>query len=300
MTPFAHFAGDRLPYDVAGRLMGAVYGARWVQRRYLKFHAAAMEPLLKVADAGVDRRRALQLLMLGMRLDKARLKAVGEGTAQEVARWFPESGFEKMELLLKQGRRVIALSSHVGAARILPLWLARRGVRVHSLEGRNSPADHGVTVPENLVISTLQRSFLARVVFAAKKALEAGWVVHLTGDGGRGTSGIKVPFLGREKQFMAGFAELALATDAVVVPVLAPHDETGGARLSFLDPLDTGTPDQRNDQRIGNMVREYAALLEKFWKSDPGNVRHGQLDQFAKLPLIETGPSYSFDELVAL
>src|SRR5437870_11841779 len=159
------------------------------------------------------------------------------------------------------------------------------GIEVVSLESVNRFDMFGVKRPDSVQVIPLRNSFLARVVVQAEKALKRGKVVHLAADGPKGESGFILTFLGRQRHFAAGFAELAVKTGAVVVPVFAPFDEHGRVNIQILEALDGGSESMAHSERVELLVRQYARLLEQRWSQDPGNVHQRTRDKFLRLPV---------------
>ena len=85
--------------------------------------------------------------------------------------------------------------------------------------------------------------------------------------------------------FAAGFAELAVRTGAVALPVFASFDEEGRVDIEFLEPLDSGIESMVHSEQIETLVRQYARLLELRWSQDPGNVRQRIAGKFLTLPV---------------
>ena len=87
------------------------------------------------------------------------------------------------------------------------------------------------------------------------------------------TGVLLLPFLQRLRPFRTSFAELALLTGAVVLPVSAILDRQGIPEITFYPSFDVGDEAQPKSERIEQMVKQYAGFLETEWVKTPGNIR---------------------------
>jgi KDO2-lipid IV(A) lauroyltransferase len=214
-----------------------------------------------------------------------RVVAAGLGPWEALREWFTIAGLDKVEQALKSGRGVILANIHFGAARQVVGVLAHLGFAVLSLEADNLHEAWGTKHPRGLSIVPLKNTFHARAVYEAQKVLQQGGLLHLATDGYSGQHGIDLGFLGRKRFVATTFAELALTTGATVLPVVAPIDEEGRARIEFLDPLDCGNESMDRNQRIEQMARNCLALVAARWSTDIGNVMSVSLKKYLNLPV---------------
>jgi hypothetical protein len=118
--------------------------------------------------------------------------------------------------------------------------------------------------------------------------LRHGGIVLITGDGYQGKLPFFLPFCGRQRRFGVGFAELAARTGAKIIPIAYAVKPEGGIAVDFLDPLEAqGVVHQ--EEIVDSLVRQYVALLEHRWMSDPGSVSLYQLEWFLD-PVLSTQP----------
>ena len=110
----------------------------------------------------------------------------------------------------------------------------------------------------------------------------------IAADGYMGSSSdIVLPFLGHERPFKTGFAELALRAHADVIPMTASLGAGGEVCIHLGQPLTPRGADHR--EQVESLVRQYVASLENHWREDPGSVAWGHLARFLELPLLEEG-----------
>jgi lauroyl/myristoyl acyltransferase len=264
-----------VPYRVGVWTMWQMSRSWLLQRTLFRRHMQRLEPILALASQPIDHKSAVRRHFLGKGskwLYRLRLSMAGRADWQSLREWVRVTDLDKLERARATGRGVILVNSHFGGGRFVSLVLARMGMELLSLERVNSFEKLGVKLPDNLQVIRLSHSFLARAVFQAEKALKQGKVVHLAADGNQGQSGVVVTFHGRQRRFTAGFAELAVNTGAVVLPVFAPFDEEGRVNIEFLEPLDNGSESMGHSERVESLVKQYVRLLEQRWSEDPGNV----------------------------
>ena len=87
---------------------------------------------------------------------------------------------------------------------------------------------------------------------AGRQALERGGIVLIAADGQMGSRLQQLPFHGRRRPFGIGFAELAAATGALVVPVFTRLNPSGKVDIQFGGPLGA----RRSRSQPGRIRRE--------------------------------------------
>lgn len=278
-----------VPYRVGVWIIRQMSRSWLLQRTLFRRPVQRLERFVDVVAQPLDQNHAVQRHLTGKAFKWLyiwRLTMAGRADWSSLRQWFPITGLEQLERACAIGRGVILVNSHFGGGRFVPLVLARRmELELISLEAANKFERLGVKLPDSVRVIPLRDSFLARVVLQAEKALKQGKVVHLAADGRRGNSGFVLPFHGRHQHFAAGFAELAVNTGAVVLPVFAPFDEEGRVNIELLEPLDGGSESMARSERVESLVRQYARLLELRWSQDPGNVRQRIAGKFLTLPV---------------
>ena len=197
--------------------------------------------------------------------------------------WVKIEGLEFLEQADKNNKGKIIINSHYGFQRCIPFLMAQLGYKTHSLEAGNIFSAVGVTYP-NLTIREIggKDVFLAKEAFIAKKVLDKGNVVCLCPDGYFGSSGEPRNFLGRSRRFATGFADLAAATEASVIPVTATVDTHGHCLIRFFPPLPT--IDQKDSNSIEILTSHYVRFLEDIYTHDPSNIGANHIKRFLKLP----------------
>lgn len=277
-----------LPYEVTAPVLGRV-GALWPRRAAecvtLRTLAAPGVAGRTLSEHGVVRRH-----LLTRWLGSARLQLLSRGAwPRQDSRWFSARGVEHVTGALAAGRRVLVANSHYGAAQCVPLMLARLGLRLHSVECCDPFRALGLERPPTLSVISTADHFLARVAVEARRALLEQGLICIAADGYVTQRGLTLPFHGRARTFAAGFAELALDADAVVVPASAPIDDRGRVALTIAPPLVEPDRSAPRAERRRALIEQYATWLAERWSADPGNVIN--LRTFMALPAWPASPS---------
>jgi amino acid adenylation domain-containing protein len=100
-------------------------------------------------------------------------------------------------------------------------------------------------------------------IYRAYKALHRGEMVIIAGDGGKGKDGVTVPFLGGQRLFRQGGAELAVQTGAPLVPVFCMIAADGRITIEVDTPIAAGNGSVR--AQVETMTRTYAELVTARW-----------------------------------
>jgi hypothetical protein len=85
------------------------------------------------------------------------------------------------------------------------------------------------------------------------------------------------------RHFTASFAELAVATNAAVIPIIARMDVGGRICIEFSPPLEPEV-EKTARKRAESLIIQYARFLEGKWSYDPASVRMPYLIHFLSLP----------------
>jgi lauroyl/myristoyl acyltransferase len=216
-----------------------------------------------------------------------RLASLANCDDEEFARWVKLSGYEHFQEPRDVGRPVILCHSHYGAGKSMLLALIRKGHVIHSVDREDVFSFYNIQARGKMVSINLgarEQSFYLKQVFRSRNVLMDGGVLHIAADGLRGTSFMELPFLNRLRRFPTSLAELALATNAVIVPVLAVVNDDGGVLVEFLPALKMPAPETARTEGVAFIVSQYRDLLESRWLSDPGSVHKGEFAIWAKLP----------------
>ena len=221
-----------------------------------------------------------------------RVSALKRLPPRRLDRWVHVAGTESFHQARRAGNGVILVHGHFPLLRVIGPVLGRLGVDdAAAVVGMaayfsdhfrwDRPPSGGPGGPVS------SRGVLIGQLYLGKRTLERGGIVHIVPDA-YGKTGAPVPFFGRRRRFMTGFAELAAGTRAAVIPVSVRGDPSGRVRVQFHDPLHVGGHGRRSPaSRIGSLVGQYARFLVEAWQRDPGNISWRQVERFFELPVID-------------
>jgi lauroyl/myristoyl acyltransferase len=205
----------------------------------------------------------------------------------EEARQFEVRGFEHFEAERAGKKPVIFAGSHFGVNRLFPLWLARRGVEVLSLEQQDQLELMGVKKPVTLHAVVLSSSFKAQATILALRQLQSGGICQLTGDKQRTAEDKRChvrTFHGLAKRDPLGMANLSLMGGAAILPYFCTIQDRGRVTIEIKPPLRPPAPPAPNgsaerEAQILDLTDRFAAVLEAEIDRTPGNQRWLDLEQ---------------------
>lgn len=197
---------------------------------------------------------------------------------------------ENIELLeLNRGKRGVVLCyGHFGVAKLANVVIARSGFDVVSLDRLDvfTQRDHVEGIGKITSLELGKRkggSFHLKQLFQCKKALENNSILLITADGFRGSSGVEHDFLGKRRSFRRGFAELAVATDSLVIPIFGVLSEDGTIVLSLTEPMEPNDMGVDKEDRVNALCDEFIRRLEERWQESPESVHKNDLNIFARM-----------------
>lgn len=136
--------------------------------------------------------------------------------------------------------------------------------------------------------ATITDMLLTRQVSYAQEILCHGGIAQIAADGihGKGAA-LTYDFHGRRRPFLTGFAELALATGAQVIPLLHSRTSAGEILQELGTPLDPGDESMPHTERVERLVSQYVALLSQMWRERPWMVPWYQMERHLAYPSIQ-------------
>lgn len=250
-------------------------------------HSKRLRSLMNEQGIELDENALFSRYLVNNWFSNWRLLALSRCTDQEFKRWVSLSGYEAFKQLREQGRPVLLCNSHYGSGKVILLALMRLGHTIYSLDRKDVFSHSNIRAHGNLISINLgerESNFMLKQVFRARKVLADGGVLHIAGDGMRGLSGRAIPFLGRQRRFPASVAELALATNAVVVPTFGMIETDGHVKLELLSPIEMPSVHLSHDERIMSIIEQYRDLLQERWTTCPGSIHKSELKIYYSLP----------------
>jgi lauroyl/myristoyl acyltransferase len=212
---------------------------------------------------------------------------LAKGPPELVARLTRVIGWEHFDRCRRDGKGLILVPVHTQFARLFLLYLRHRG---H--DGLEVGITHDKLEAQGLRTAVAKQFELARQMHAAKHLLARGGIVFNPPDARQNLDHSRpVEFFGRQRQLAAGFAELALKTEAHVVPVVYRFTPRGTFALEFGTPFDVLGPQSTHDERVDSLVAQYANFLRDEWRRYPWNIPWNHLLHYCLLPEADSGAS---------
>jgi lauroyl/myristoyl acyltransferase len=261
-------------------------GQRWAQAVFFFPQVHLMRRLLKFVSTPMNDAVVVRHFLMCNFLRKWRHAAVARMTSQEFDHWVRVKGVSTFHQSYRKGRGIVLSSFHYGPAHLSLLHLNRLGFdEIITLGGSPDRLNLLGLGQSRQMMLEVGDSHGGLSMDMAVRALRRGGIVHLAADGQVGTSsGILMPFNGHIRPFKAGFAELAVATGADVIPVVVSLDIEGRVDIEFLNPLDSASGNMTHQEQVESLVKQYASIVERRWSRAPGNIPWRQVKAFLELP----------------
>jgi len=205
---------------------------------------------------------------------------LANGPPELVARLTRLIGWEHFDRCRRDGKGLILAPVHTQFARLFLIYLRHRG---H--DGLEVGITHDKLEAQGLRTAVAKQFELARQMHAAKHLLARGGIVFNPPDARQNLDHSRpVEFFGRQRQLAAGFAELALKTEANVMPVVYRFTPRGTFVLEFGAPFDVLDPQSTHDERVDALVAQYGDFLRDEWRRYPWNIPWNHLLHYCLLP----------------
>lgn len=208
-----------------------------------------------------------------------RIESLQRCDKETLSHWIKASGFNKVKQALSTGNGVLLVSAHTAiSSRIARHVLLQHGFQPPVFVGK-------VSASEKINKTDSEASLMyAQNLYRGREALLSGGIAFMAPDAKAGSSAtITAPFCGFVREFKGGFAQLALATSATVIPVVVCMNMQGQLEIRFLDPLDSGDERLSEEERIQKLVTGYAKFLEHVWLTLPWLLQPHHLRMYFRL-----------------
>ena len=198
------------------------------------------------------------------------------------------SGLERLEAARQPGRGVILLTYHSPATPLASLALAHRlglgqittisQVKAGKLASRAAPL-----APAD--VEGLAASWAALFALQGERILRQGGIVQIVNDVSYASGAYQSKTLGRrEYALKTGFAELALTSEATLLPVRSGMDAGGRIHLEILPALTPQPGSSLHAGRVSDLLDQYVAFLESSWRAWPESIGWGALRRYCAQP----------------
>lgn len=219
-----------------------------------------------------------------------RLAALAQCSRGEFERWVSVQGLEQLLRARDKGQGVVIPLSNIGIRGFAALLLRHVDLTNFMMVGTEDlyagllsflGLDH-LNERHHFTIVDRERRRASQLL-TAQRLLREGGVVFIAGDGQLGKLPFLLPFCRRLRRFGFGFAELAVRTGSLVLPMFSTVRPGGKVQVEFHKPLIIS--EATHQESVARLVQEYVAILEQYWCKDPGSIRFYSLEKFLELPL---------------
>jgi len=274
------------PYSAGVRFSSWFCGQRCAQAAFFFPQVHLVRRLLKFVSTPMNDDDVVHHFLVCNFLRRWRLAAYARMTSQEFDHWVRVRGASTFHRSYRKGRGIVLTGLHFVSGHLVLLYLNRLGFEeIITMGGDPDKLDLLGLGQSGQVMLEVGDSRGGLSMDMAVRALRGGGIVYLAADGQRGTSsGVPVPFYGHIRPFKTGFAELAIANGADVIPVVVSLDIGGRVDIEFLNPLDSGSGNMTRQEQVENLVNQYASIVAERWSQAPGNLPWRQVKNFLELP----------------
>jgi amino acid adenylation domain-containing protein len=205
----------------------------------------------------------------------------------EIEDFFAVSGFEILTQALKNNKGVILLTYHSTVGRFATMALKQRLgdkeiVTINQRVARQQSSkweDFGAKKDTEAFDSAL----FANEALKGQHLLMEGKIIQLVGDIEYQDAKHKLVLSRRKYGLKTGFAELALNTGALVIPVFNTLKPDGRIHTIFKPALDPGSGDR--ETQIGNLMNGYVSFMNSAWSEAPESLKWTRLRSHIRKPV---------------
>ena len=257
-----------IPYGVGSMLFRLVLGNPLSQRLL----AAKLRPLRRVRQAlglpPLTRQQISRYLMVNYTI-YWRLHALMRLSEKDFRKVVTVEGEEHLKRYYGE-RGIVYCNSHYGAGKLAPVLAARLGYDISSVDRvdvfSDLPKPAGCGTIDSIELGKKQgEDFHLKAMFRMKKALKKKALMHVAADGYRGAAGAFFTFLGKPRQIPQSFADFAVSTDAVVLPVISKLYEDGRIQLIIAEAIDPRELTGSDEEKKHQIIQQYLAWLQNHW-----------------------------------
>jgi len=185
-------------------------------------------------------------------------------------------GREYLDLILSQGRGLIAVSAHLNTFALIVLKLAHEGypisMAVRDLKGSAQSRIYARCREDLLNLNSILTKPSSRFSRDVMKLLKGNGIICLIADENKRHGGVFVDFFGHPAATAVGPAHLALKTGAPVVPVFMVRRRDNRQKIVIEPPLSCELSGE-NEQDIEVLTSQFTRIIESYVRKYPGQWR---------------------------
>jgi len=198
--------------------------------------------------------------------------ALSHCTTATFNKWVTIEGLELYRKAEARGKGVILVIGHFWPGWVAHLALDRAGIETTSVPYKDIMGKMNIKFRNKQTFHALDGNYNSHWEHLQLiRQLKQGGTVVVSGDGYAGKDEIVLPLMGKNRGFKPGFAALAVATGAPMLPMFTSMD-TAGHITVHIKPELKQRPRLARKERIKDLVVNYVDRLEIHWKAHPGNL----------------------------
>ena len=191
-----------------------------------------------------------------------------------IKKTFTIEGRKHLDEALSKGHGVILFQAHFGAFQMVMPAIGYNGYKMNQISASAALWKDNVNISDlqkktydikaryeyALPVNHISIKSSLRPVFSALKRNE---IVGITVDGGGGKQIVLIRFLGRNANFQKGAANLAIRTEAEIVPAFIITENSLKHRLILHQPIKFMRTKEK-DENIREVLNQFARILENY------------------------------------
>ena len=279
--------GKKIPYRTGSAVIRWFCGTSYARDDYFKKKVQLINTFLQETGVKESSPKLISEMLNAFFLKKWRIMAISNLNDRNFRKYIKIKNLDIFKENYEKGKGIILVSSHLGLTETSISLFPRIGYpdfyTIVGAGGANSEKFTGINrdiQSKTLVFDNFSDVELFKLLVKAKHVLEEGGIVHLLGDGYHGKSSLTFPFIGKLRGFRGSYAELALSTDAEIMPIFITPGDRGRVTVDIRRPLDKGTTEQSREERTKHIVSQYVDLLSKKWRSHPQFINWGHMEKY--------------------
>ncbi|MCX6048499.1 MAG: AMP-binding protein [Chloroflexi bacterium] len=196
-------------------------------------------------------------------------------------RYFQTVGEEALVAALHDGQGVILVGPHPVTAFVQSSFTTQFSPMLDLNEGKYKETFAALFADTGIPYSKGRQIARAAVAVEAHQILTRGGLVVIAGDEEDATVGFPVTVGNRVRHLVPGFAELAVATNACLLPIYTELLGDGQIQIVLGPALCWDRRCRRSDQ-VAQIMHSYGALLTDLWREKPSIAGSTNLDHQLK------------------
>ncbi len=216
-------------------------------------------------------------------------RIIASGTSDVFKHFFTVEGLENVTPPLRQGKGLILVTYHGMSHRFSTPALSHY---MHVAPFPTLSAGYAWKMDQKERSAPERRksqaALIANATVEAQRELQRGGIIQIIPDFGYDAAdGLPVNIAAHRYLIKPGFAQLALLSDAVVVPLYTTRRIDGCLLTHFDPPFDNGEDKPDFPAKIEHLLNQYGAFVERSWQAAPKSIHVQNIDSHLHRPSAE-------------